>query len=131
MREEIEATEEMTETLRSAGFEEDQSKAFIRSMARAVETFAVTPEMLDRKFREFFDKIKPELRQIPVLTADVQELKNLYAHQQESIKQLQESQQDIKEILADMRTGQWRHFATTLLVLIAGLFGIIAAIIVD
>ncbi len=52
MRAETETVFKMTETLESANFTPDQSKAIIESIALSMTTFAVTPELLD----ELLDK---------------------------------------------------------------------------
>ena len=52
MQAEAETILKMSETLESANFTSDQSKAFIESVALSMKTFAVTPELLDGRLEE-------------------------------------------------------------------------------
>ena len=52
MQSEAEAILEMSETLESANFTRDQSDAFIQSIALAMKTFAVTPQVLDDRLEK-------------------------------------------------------------------------------
>ena len=52
MQSEAEAILEMSETLESANFTRDQSDAFIQSVALAMKTFAVTPQVLDDRLEK-------------------------------------------------------------------------------
>ncbi len=52
MQSEAEAILEMSETLESAKFTRTQSDAFIQSVALAMKTFAVTPQVLDDRLEK-------------------------------------------------------------------------------
>ena len=77
MQAEAETIQKMSETLESANFNRDQSDAFIQSMALAMKTFAVTPELLD----------------------------NRLAKQQESIDELKDTMHDLKRSLLNYLLG--------------------------
>ena len=49
MKAQVEQLAEMSHTLESTGFSRPQSNAVIESVALAMETFAVTPEILDER----------------------------------------------------------------------------------
>ena len=47
MEPQVEAVQHMSETLESSGFSRKQSTAVVKSVARAMQTFSVTPEILE------------------------------------------------------------------------------------
>ena len=57
MKAQAEQIAKMSETLESAGFNRPQSNAVIESVALAMETFAVTPEMLDARIDGLRDEM--------------------------------------------------------------------------
>ena len=61
----------MSETLESSGFSRAQSNAVIESVALAMETFAVTPEMLDARIDGLRDEMNARF------AAQGEEIKNL------------------------------------------------------
>ena len=63
MQSEAEAILEMSETLESANFTRDQSDAFIQSVALAMKTFAVTPEVLDDRLGKLRREWKQDLKE--------------------------------------------------------------------
>ena len=64
MQSEAEAILEMSETLESANFTRDQSDAFIQSMALAMNTFAVTPKILDDRLEKQRGEWKEDLGEV-------------------------------------------------------------------
>lgn len=48
----------MSETLESSGFSPQQSNAVIESVALAMETFAVTPEVLDQRIEKVLEEMR-------------------------------------------------------------------------
>ena len=57
MKAQAEQLAKMSETLESSGFNRPQSNAVIESVALAMETFAVTPEMLDARIDGLRDEM--------------------------------------------------------------------------
>ena len=51
----------MSRTLESSGFSPQQSNAVIKSVALAMQTFAVTPEVLDRVLDRRLGQLKTEI----------------------------------------------------------------------
>lgn len=67
--------EVMSETLESAGLSKEKSNAVIKSIALAMETFAVTPEMLDERIDRVMEVVRAQGRDIQELKVDVADLK--------------------------------------------------------
>ena len=75
MKAHVEQIEVMSETLESAGFSKEKSNAVIKSIALAMETFAVTPEMLDERIDRVMEVVRAQGRDIQELKVDVADLK--------------------------------------------------------
>ena len=75
MKAHVEQIEVMSETLESAGFSKEKSNAVIKSIALAMETFAVTPEMLDARIERVMEVVRAQGRDIQELKVDVADLK--------------------------------------------------------
>ena len=63
MQAEAETIHKMAETLESANFTRDQSDAFIQSVALAMKTFAVTPEVLDDRLGKLRREWKQDFKE--------------------------------------------------------------------
>ena len=112
MQAEAETIHKMSETLESANFTRDQSDAFIQSIALAMKTFAVTPEILDARLAEH----KKDTNQ---------RFDNLD-------KQLGEQKKTVDELKISMHELQrnvMNYFLGFTLAIFAGLMGILAAIL--
>ena len=67
MKAQVERVHKMSQTLESSGFSKQQSDAVIQSMGLAMQTFGVTPEMLDEridKVMNAFKKRDDEIRNV-------------------------------------------------------------------
>ena len=62
METQIEQVQLMSQTLESSGFSPQQSNAVIKSVALAMQTFAVTPEVLDQVLDRRLGQLKTELK---------------------------------------------------------------------
>ena len=62
MEAQIEQLQLMSQTLESSGFSPQQSNAVIKSVALAMQTFAVTPEVLDQVLDRRLGQLKTELK---------------------------------------------------------------------
>ena len=105
MRAETEAVFKMTETLESANFTPDQSKAVLESIALSMKTFAVTPELLDKCFAEHRREWKQDLKEF----------------KDEMIRQFDDVQELQRSLL--------RYFLGFTLVMLAGLMGALVTIL--
>ena len=57
MKVQVEAVQRMTETLESSGIPRRQATAMVESVAQAMETFSVTPEILEAQFAKHRDEV--------------------------------------------------------------------------
>ncbi len=78
MKAHVEQIEVMSETLESAGFSNEKSNAIIKSVALAMETFAVTPEMLDERIERVIEVVRAQ-------GVDIRELKHSFARLERSM----------------------------------------------
>ena len=62
MQPEAQTILEMSETLQSANFTKHQSDAVIESVALAMQTFAVTPKLLDDRLAKLREEWKQDLK---------------------------------------------------------------------
>ena len=109
MQSEAEAILEMSETIESANFTRDQSDAFIRSMALAMKTFAVTPQILDERLGEH-----------------KRESNRRFDGIDNRLATLEHTVQEIKESMHELQRTQQRYFLGFTLTMLVGILGILA-----
>lgn len=100
----------MSETLESANFTPEQSKALVESMALSMKTFAVTPELLDDRLGKQRHEWKRDIN----------------GFKDEMIGRFDEHKDDSNQRLDDIRDLQrslLRYFLGFTLVIVAGLMG--------
>ena len=135
MKAQVEQLAEMSETLESAGFSRPKSNAVIESVAMAMETFAVTPELLDDRvggLRSRFDSRFNELESRFDSRIDRfrEETKEQFAAQAEDIKALRQSMKQLEQAMFDLKGSMMRFmmgFTLLMLSAVAGVFGTIIA----
>ena len=118
MKAQAEQLAKMSETLESSGFSRPKSNAVIESVALAMESFAVTPELLDDRFGKLDNRIDT-LRE---------EMYALFAAQAGDIKDLRQSVDMLKQTMFDFQQSVMRYmmvFTLLLLGAVVGLFGTI------
>ena len=98
---EAETILKMSETLESANFTRDQSDAFIESMALAMNTFAVTPEILDARLAE----------------------------QKKTVAELKGTTNELKNSMQELHRSVLFYFRGFMLVTFAGLLGILGVVL--
>ena len=103
MKAQVNQLEAMSQTLESSGFTRHQSDAVIKSVAQAMETFAVTPAVLDSRidkvlelFRGQNADIKGMQRDIASLQGDVSTLQDGQEEMRTDIRELQDGQKEIR-----------------------------------
>ncbi len=109
----------MTETLESAQFTRDQSDAFIQSVALAMETFAVTPKVLDDRM----DKLRGEWKQ------DMTDLKQETNHRFDGVDKRLDEIPKLREAIYELQRSQLRYFLGFTFVMFAGLMGILGTVL--
>ena len=119
MHAEAETIRKMSETLESANFTRDQSDAFIQSIALAMKTFAVTPQVLDDRLEKQRREWKEDLGQVN---------KNL-AEQKKSLEELKKTDDELKDTMHDLKRSLLNYLLGFTLAIFAGLMGILGAIL--
>ena len=128
MQSEAEAISQMSETLTGANFTRNQSDAFIGSMALAIKTFAVTPQVLDDRL----DRLRQEWKHDFKVHKD--ELNRLLdGHRQDTNLRIEDHRNDTNRRLdgiQELQRSLLRYFIGFTLVMLAGLMGALAAVLV-
>ena len=113
MKAQVNQLEAMSQTLESSGFTRHQSDAVIKSVAQAMETFAVTPAVLDSRidkvlelFRGQNAEIKGMQRDIASLQGDVSALQGNVSALQGNVSALQEGQEEMRGDIRGLQDGQ-------------------------
>ena len=102
MKAQVRQIETMSETLISAGFSKEKSNAVITSIALAMETFAVTPEVLDERIAKVMTVVRA---------------------QGEDIRELKRDVADIKENMLRLERGMLRYMMVFTVLMLATLLG--------
>ena len=111
MKAQVDQLNHMSETLESSGFTTRQSNAVIQSVALAMETFAVTPKLLEERLQKHTEQILEVVRS-----------------QGQDIKDLQTSMLDHQRSMLDHQRSMFRImmvFMVALLTTVLGVFGTI------
>lgn len=150
MKAQAEQLAKMSETLESSGFSRSKSNAVIESVALAMETFAVTPELLDdrvSKLEDRFSKLDDRFSKLDerfsklderidtlreemyaLFAAHREEMMALLAAQAGDIKDLRQSVDRLNQTMFDLQQSVMRYmmvFTLLLLGAVVGLFGTI------
>ena len=126
MEAEVDTIRNMCETLESSGCTRDQSDALIESVALAMKTFAVTPEVLDdrladqkRDFKEMFSEHKRQTNQ----------RFDGIDKRLDKIPKLRDPIDDLKGSTHELQRSLLRYFLAFTLVVLAGLMGTLGAVL--
>ena len=74
MKAQVERVHKMSQTLESSGFSKQQSDAVIQSMGLAMQTFGVTPEMLDERIDKVMNAFKQRDDEIKDVRGEIRNL---------------------------------------------------------
>ena len=116
MKAQVEQLAEMSHTLESTGFNRPQSNAVIESVALAMETFAVTPEILDDRI----DGLRQEMN--AQFAAQGEEIKDL----RKSVNRLEQNTLEFQQSMLGFQRGTIRYmlaFLVLMLGAVVGMFG--------
>ena len=130
----------MSETMTSSGFNQRRSNAVIESVAFAMETFAVTPEVLEARLekqtKEILTVVKARDDDINALKSGMVNLQASMANLQTNVANLQANVTSLQANMMDLQTGMlgfqrsmFRLMITVMAILLAtvlGLFGTLA-----
>ena len=97
MKTQVEQIAKMSHTLESAGFNRPQSNAVIESVALAMETFAVTPEILDERI----DGLRQEMNaQFAAQGEEIKDLRKSVNRLEQNILEIQRSMLEFQQTMA-------------------------------
>ena len=106
MEAQIEQVQQMSQTLESSGFSPQQSNAVIKSVALAMQTFAVTPEVLDQVLDRRLGQLKTEILAEVPSRADFNKQGDDIKEQGRDIKDLNKSMNRLERFVL----GSWVTF---------------------
>ena len=97
MKTQVEQIAKMSHTLESAGFNRPQSNAVIESVALAMETFAVTPEILDERI----DGLRQEMNaQFAAQGEEIKDLRKSVNRLEQNMLEVQRSMLEFQQTMA-------------------------------
>ena len=120
MKAQVDQLTTMSETLQSAGFSQEQSNAVIKSVALAMEKFAVTPEILDDRI----GKVMEEMRnQFAAQGEDIRAQREDIRTRGEDIKELQRSVVRLERSMVEHQRSTLRYMMLFTLLLLSAVVG--------
>ena len=136
----------MSETMTSSGFDQRQSNAVIESVALAMETFAVTPEVLEARLekqtKDILTVVKARDDDINALKsgmvnlqADMANLQTIVANLQTNVANLQANVTSLQTNMVELQTGMlgfqrsmFRLMITVMAILLATVLGLFSTL---
>ena len=109
----------MSEILESSGFSRTQSYAVIESVALAMETFAVTPEILDARIDGLRDEMNARF------AAQDEAIKNL----SKSVDRLDARMSAIEQSMLEFQRSMLRYMVAFLVLMLGAVVGMFGAIV--
>ncbi len=144
MHAEAETIHKMSETLESANFTRDESDAFIQSVALAMKTFAVTPQVLDdrleklrrelrREWKEDLVEVNKNFTEVNNKFAEVNrkfaEVNDKFGEVNKQFGEVNKSLAEQKNTIDDLKRSLLSYLLGFALVTFASLMGMLAAIL--
>ena len=114
----VEQLAKMSETLESSGFTRPQANAVIESVALAMETFAVTPEILDDRI----DGLREEMN--ARFAAQDKDIKDI----RESVNRLEQNMLEFQGSMLEHQRSTMRYMLAFLLLMLGAVVGMFGAI---
>ena len=133
MKAQVDQLNHMSETLESSGFTPRQSNAVIESVALAMETFAVTPKLLEERLETHTEQILRVIRaqgetiklqgeSIKLLGTDIKDL-------QRAVSRLEQTSIDIQASTLDHQRSMFRIMMVFVLSLLAAVLGVFGTLV--
>lgn len=117
MKTQVEQIAKMSHTLESAGFNRPQSNAVIESVALAMETFAVTPEILDDRI----DGLREEMN--AQFAAQGEQINDL----RKSVNRLEQNMLEFQQTMVGFQQGTIRYMLAFLVLMLGAVVGMFGA----
>ena len=116
----------MSETLESSGFSRPQSNAVIESVALAMETFAVTPEILDARIDGLRDEMNAQFAaQGERIEAQGEEIKSL----SKSVGRFDARMSALEQSMLEFQRSMMRFMLAFLVLMLGAVVGMFGAIV--
>ena len=106
MKAQVNQLEAMSQTLESSGFTRHQSDAVIKSVAQAMETFAVTPAVLDSRIDKVLELFRRQNADIKAMQGDIASLQGDVSVLHGNVSALQEGQEEMRTDIRELQDGQ-------------------------
>ena len=123
MKAQVRQIETMSETLISTGFSKEKSNAVITSIALAMETFAVTPEVLDERIEKVMTVVRAQGEDIRELKSDVADIKERLLGLEERMLGLENRMLGLEQNMIRLERSMLRYMTVFTLLMLATLLG--------
>ena len=119
MKAQAEQLSKMSQTLESSGFSRPQSNAVIEAVALAMETFAVTPEILDARIDGLRDEMNARF------AAQAEAINDL----SKSVDRLDARMSAIEQSMLEFQRSMIRYMLAFLVLMLGAVVGMFGAIV--
>lgn len=124
MKTQVEQIAKMSHTLESAGFNRPQSNAVIESVALAMETFAVTPEILDERI----DGLRKEMNaQFAAQGEEIKDLRKSVNRLEQNMLEFQQTMAGFQQDMLGFQRGTIRYMLAFLVLMLGAVVGMFGA----
>ena len=132
MKAQAEQLAKMSETLESAGFSRPQSNAVIESVALAMETFAVTPEILDARIDGLRDEMNAQFaaqgEDIKNLSKSVDRLEERVDRLEMKISAIEQSMLEFQQRMIEFQRSTIRYMMAFLVLMLGAVLGMFGTV---
>ena len=132
MKAHAEQLAKMSETLESSGFSRTQSNAVIESVAMAMETFAVTPEMLDERIDGLRDEMNAQFaaqgKEIKNLSKCVGRIEERVDRLEAKISAIDQRMMEFQQRMIEFQRSTIRYMLAFLVLMLGAVVGMFGAI---
>ena len=125
MKAQVEQLAKMSETLESSGFSRPQANAVIESVALAMETFAVTPEILDDRI----DGLREEMNaRFAEQGKDIKDIRESVNRLEQNMLEFQRNMLEFQGSILNHQRSTMRYMLAFLLLMLGAVVGMFGAI---
>ena len=132
MKAQAEQLAKMSETLESSGFNRPQSNAVIESVALAMETFAVTPEMLDARIDGLRDEMNAQFaaqdKKINSLSKSVVRLEDKVDRLESNISAIDQRMMEFQQCMIEFQRSTIRYMLAFLVLMLGAVVAMFGAV---
>ncbi len=132
MKAQAEQIAKMSETLESSGFSRPQSNAVIESVALAMETFAVTPEMLDARIDGLRDEMNARFaaqdKKINSLSKSVDRLEDKVDRLESNLNAIDQRMLEFQQRMIEFQRSTIRYMLAFLVLMLGAVVAMFGAV---